>query len=59
MRLRSCKTRLNQYVVQVQAREGKLTSNTGEKLSGEALDLAIWERNEVVTFKKVKNALTE
>ena len=38
---------------------GFLTGNAGQQLAGKVLDLAVWERHEVVALQKVKHALAE
>ena len=37
----------------------QLTSNTGEELSGEALNLTAWKWHKPISFEKVKNTLAE
>ena len=41
------------------SKDGSLTSNTGEQLPGEALDLTAWKRHEAVTLQKVEYTLAQ
>lgn len=58
MRLRSCKTDQGQYKP-CGTGNGSLTSNTGEKLPGKALNLTARERHKSVALEEVENALAQ